>query len=132
MAKKNEKTSANYQVVISETSKELSAKERIAIKDTSDAIKLDTVCEDGAVIFTPAAYAILSVHNEKSDNIDYENYVIIDSENNKYVTSSQSFFDSFKNIWDEMVGEDEDWQLKCYKLDSKNYTGKKFLTCSIV
>lgn len=132
MAKKNEKTSANYQVVISETSKELSAKERIAIKDTSDAIKLDTVCEDGAVIFTPSAYAILSVHNEKSDNIDYENYVIIDSENNKYVTSSQSFFDSFKNIWDEMVGEDEDWQLKCYKLDSKNYTGKKFLTCSIV
>lgn len=132
MAKKNEKTSANYQVEIRESSKELSAKERIAIKDTSDAIKLDSACDAGDVIFTPIAYAILGVHNEKSDNIDYENYVIIDSENNKYVTSSMSFFDSFKNIWDEMVGEDEPWELKCYKLDSKNYTGKKFLTCSII
>lgn len=131
MAKKTE-ANANYSVQIRETSKELSAKERIAIKDTSDAIKLDTVCDDGDVIFVPVAYAILAVHNEKSDNVDYENYVITDSENNKYVTGSTSFFSSFKSIWDEMENEDEEWQLKCYKLDSKNYNGKKFLTCSIV
>lgn len=132
MAKAKEKTNANYSVVISASSQELSAKERIAIKDTSDAIKLDTACEEGELIFTPKAYAILAVHNEKSDNIDYENYVITDTENNKYVTGSISFFSSFKNIWDEMQGESEDWAIKCYKLDSKNYNGKKFLTCSIV
>ena len=131
MAKKTE-VNANYSVQIRETSKELSAKERISIKDTSDAIKLDTVCDDGDVIFTPVAYAILAVHNEKSDNVDYENYVITDSDNNKYVTGSTSFFSSFKSIWDEMENENEEWQLKCYKLDSKNYNGKKFLTCSIV
>lgn len=131
MAKKTE-GKANYSVQIVETSKELSAKERIAIKDTTDAIKLDTACDGADVIFTPAAYAILSVHNEKSDNVDYENYIITDTENNKYVTGSTSFFSSFKNIWDEMANEDEEWSLKCYKLDSKNYTGKQFLTCSIV
>lgn len=131
MAKKTE-GKANYSVQIVETSKELSAKERIAIKDTTDAIKLDTACDGADVIFTPTAYAILSVHNEKSDNVDYENYIITDTENNKYVTGSSSFFSSFKDIWDEMVNEDEEWSLKCYKLDSKNYTGKQFLTCSIV
>lgn len=132
MAKKNTEVSANYNVTIKETSKELSAKERIAIKDTSDAIKLDIACEGDTVTFTPIAYAILSVHNEKSDNVDYENYVITDSDNNKYVTGSNSFFSSFKNIWDEMENETEEWALKCYKLDSKNYNGKQFLTCSIV
>lgn len=132
MAKKNTEVSANYNVTIKETSKELSAKERIAIKDTSDAIKLDIACEGDSVTFTPIAYAILSVHNEKSDNVDYENYVITDSDNNKYVTGSNSFFSSFKNIWDEMENETEEWALKCYKLDSKNYNGKQFLTCSIV
>jgi len=131
MAKKTE-AKANYSVQIVETSKELSAKERIAIKDTSDAIKLDTACEGSEIIFTPAAYAVLAVHNEKSDNVDYENYIITDKENNKYVTGSASFFSSFKDIWDEMKDEDEEWALKCYKLDSKNYTGKQFLTCSIV
>ena len=131
MAKKTE-TNANYSVAIVETSKELTAKERIAIKDTTDAIKLDTACDGETLILTPSAYAILSIHNEKSDNIDYENYVILEDAGNKYVTGSGSFFSSFKNIWDEMEGESEAWQLKCYKLDSKNYNGKQFLTCSIV
>lgn len=131
MAKKTN-NNANYSVTIVETSKELSAKERIAMKDTTDAIKLDTACEGTDLIITPVAYAILAIHNEKSDNVDYENYVIVDSENNKYVTGSNSFWSSFKNIWDEMVDESEEWGLKCYKLDSNNYNGKQFLTCSIV
>lgn len=132
MAKKNAEQSANYAVKIVETSKELSAKERIAIKDTGDAIKLDTACEGQDVTFVPESYAILAIHNEKSDNTDYENYIITDTEGTKYVTGSQSFFNSFKNIWEEMKDESEEWALKCYKLDSKNYNGKQFLTCSIV
>lgn len=132
MAKKNNESNANYFVQIKETSRELSAKERIAMKDTTNAIKLDTACEGTTITIVPAAYAILSIHNEKSDNIDYENYVIIDADNNKYVTGSTAFFSSFKNIWDEMEGETEEWALECYKLDSSNYNGKQFLTCSIV
>ena len=132
MAKKNENKSANYTVSIVESSKELSAKERISLKDTTGAIKLDIACDGNDVIFTPTAYAILAIHNEKSDNVDYNNYVIADDEGNKYVTGSDSFFSSFKNIWDEMAEETEAWSLKCYKMDSKNYTGKQFLTCSII
>lgn len=123
---------AGYSVVIKDTSRELTIKQRIAIKDTSDAIKLDAACDENAVIIEPADYAILAIHNEKSDNVDYESYVIIDKNGDKYVTSSQSFMSSFMNIYFEMEGEDEAWSIKAYKLDSKNYKGKKFLTCSII
>ena len=121
-----------YSVEIKETSKQLSAKERIAIKDTSNALKLDIECEEDGVIITPVAFAILSIHNEKSDNKDYENYVITDKDGTKYVTGSESFWNAFISIWDEMQNEEEEWGIKAYKLDSKNYKGKKFLTCSII
>ena len=121
-----------YSVEIKETSRELSAKERIALKDTSDATKLDVVCDKEAVIITPVDYAVLSIHNEKSDNKDYENYILQDINGEKFVTGSASFWNSFMDIYNEMAGESEDWTIKAYKLDSKNYNGKKFITCSII
>jgi hypothetical protein len=121
-----------YSVEIKETSIELTAKQRIVLKDTSDAIKLDTICDENAVIIEPVGYAVLSIHNEKSDNVDYENYVVIDKNGDKYVTGSPSFWTSFMDIYSEMQGEEEAWSIKVYKLDSKNYKGKKFLTCSII
>ena len=121
-----------YSVEIKESSRELSAKERIILKNTSNAIKLDTACEEDAIIIEPVDFAVLSIHNEKSDNVDYENYVIIDKSGDKYVTGSQSFWSSFMGIYDEMDDDEEPWSIKAYKLDSKNYKGKKFLTCSII
>ena len=120
-----------YEVTIKEASMELSAKERIRLKDTTNAIKLDTATDNAPITITPKAFAILSIHNEKSDNVDYLNYIIVDKDGNKYVTGSDSFWSSFKSIWDEMETEAEEWELEIYKLDSKNYKGKKFLTCSL-
>lgn len=121
-----------YSVEIKETSRQLSAKERIALKDTSDATKLDVACDIEAVIIKPVDYAVLSIHNEKSDNKDYENYILLDANGEKFVTGSASFWNSFMDIYNEMAGESEEWSIKAYKLDSKNYKGKKFLTCSII
>lgn len=121
-----------YSVEIKEASRELTPKQRIVLKDTSDAIKLDTACDEEAIIIEPVDYAVLSVHNEKSDNVDYENYVIIDKNGDKYVTGSPSFWSSYMDMYNEMQGEEEAWSIKVYKLDSKNYKGKKFLTCSII
>ena len=120
-----------YEVTIKEASMELTAKERIRLKDTSNAIKLDTATDEAPLTISPKAFAILSIHNEKSDNVDYLNYIIVDKDGNKYVTGSESFWSSFKSIWDEMESEAEEWELEIYKLDSKNYKGKKFLTCSL-
>lgn len=121
-----------YSVEIKESSKELSAKERIMLKDTSDAVKLDLACDEGAVIITPDSFAVLGIHNEKSDNKDYDSYILQDKNGEKYVTGSPSFWDSFMNIYNEMEEETEKWSIKVYKLDSKNYKGKQFLTCSII
>ena len=124
-----------FNITIKESSKtDLTARERVLLKDTSNAIKLDeVVTEDGTpFVLSPAAYAVLAVHNEKakSDDKDYEQYLILDSDGNKYVTGSQSFWNSFADIWSDMEGEP--FELSIYKKPSKNYTGKCFLTCSIV
>lgn len=121
-----------YEVQIKETNAELTAKQRIAIKDTTDAVKLDHATSEEAVIIYPAAWAVLSVHNEKSDDKEYETYVIIDKEGVKYTTGSASFWSSFRGIYDEMKNEEEEWGIKVYRMESKNYKGKTFITCSII
>ena len=122
-----------YKVTIKETSKELTARERIMLKDTTNAIKLDEAADgESPLVITPTAYAVIVIHNEKSDNQDYDNYIITDDAGNKYVTGSESFWSAFKEIWDEMENEDEPYQIEVYKLDSKNYKGKQFITCSII
>lgn len=121
-----------YSVTIKEVSKELTARERLMVKDTSNAVKLDEAVADTSLVITPLAFAVLSIHNDKSDNPDYENYVILDKGGSKFVTGSPSFFSSFMDIYNEMKNEEEDWQIEVYKKDSKNYKGKQFLTCSII
>lgn len=120
-----------YSVSIKETSKNLTAKERIAIKDTTSAVKLDEATQVESVTINPDMFAVLSIHNDKSDNPDYENYIVVDKNGTKYVTGSQSFWTSFMDIWTEMENEDEDWSVLVYRHPSKNYKGKDFITCSI-
>lgn len=121
-----------YNVTISSASRELSARERIAIKDFSNAIPLDEATKDGKLVITPVDYAVLDVHNEKSDNKDYKKFVVIDAAGTKYVTGSENFFDSFMEIMEEMSGEDEEFSIEVYQMESKNYKGKSFITCSIL
>lgn len=120
-----------YSVSIKESSRELTAKQRIALKDTTTAIKLDEATQVEPVIINVDMYAILDIHNEKSENPDYENYIVVDKNGTKYVTGSASFWSSFIDIFTEMEGEDEAWTLKVYRVPSKNYKGKDFITCSI-
>ena len=120
-----------YKVEIKEVSAQLTAKQRIALKDTTNAIKLDLETQKAPVIINPDFYAVLAIHNEKSDNPDYENYIVVDKSGDKYVTGSKSFWSSFMEIADEMAGEDEEWSIKVYRVESKNYKGKEFITCSI-
>ena len=125
----------DYSVLISEVSQELTAKERIMLKDTTNAIKLDELTQetDEKVIISPAIYAVLDIHNEKSEqNKDYKNFIIIDKFGKKYVTSSESFWNSFMDIANEMAGEQEEWSIEVYRVPSKNFKGKEFLNCSIM
>lgn len=125
----------SYKVEIQEASKAFTKRETIKIKDVSNAVKFDEIAEGSPVVITPAAYAVLLVHNDKSENKDYPLYIILDKDGNKYMTGSESFWNSFIDIWEEMIedgDEPEEFEIEVYKKDSKNYKGKKFLTCSIV
>lgn len=124
-----------YSVKIREASRELTAKEKIALKDYSNATALDTALNDIDVLtITPVAYVILDVHNEKSkQDKDYVKYVIIDNAGNKFVTGSESFFTSFKDIFDVMADEapNEEYSIDVLKKPSQNYKGKSFITCAL-
>lgn len=121
-----------YSVKIREVSKDITAKERVMLKDTTNAISLDGVTQGAKFVFEPAYYAILDVHNDKSEDKDYIKYIIVDKAGTKLVTGSESFFTSFKSIMDEMDGCDEEFSIEAYRMPSKNYKGKEFITCSVV
>ena len=137
MANKNNTTYTpnDYKVEILESSKELSKRERIMFKDITNAVKLDTaLAGDGdTLVIQPTGFVIPPIHNGQSkNNPDYQNYIIFDSEGNKYVTGSPSFWSAFKSIWDELGDDDSGWSIEVYKRESKNYAGKSFITCSVV
>lgn len=121
-----------YDVTIVSASKELSSKERIQLKDTTDVIKLDKATSIEAVVIDVDYYAELAIHNEKSDDKDYANYIIVGKDGKRYITGSPSFWSSFINIMKEMVNETEAWALKVYRMPSKNREGKDFITCSVI
>lgn len=121
-----------FEAKIREASKELTAKERVKFKDTTNAIQLDDATKENPLVIAPDFYVILDIHNERSEDKDYVKYIIVDKSGNKFVTGSESFFSAFKSIFDEMGGTDEDYEVEVYRLPSKNYKGKEFLTCSIV
>lgn len=126
-----------YSVNVVSTSKDLSPKEKVMIKDTTDCVRMDEATQESAVIIDVDYWAELSVHNEKAEDKDYANYVVVDKNGTRYVTGSTSFWNTFMNIWDEMCDlegdeKSEPWSLKVYRRDSKNRAGKQFITCSVM
>lgn len=125
-----------YSVTINFCSKELTAREKIRLKDLTNAIQLDeaTKTPEERVVITPAYYAELSVHNEKSDSKDYSKFIVVDTAGTKFVTGSESFRTAFLSITGEMVeaGETDPFDIEVYRMESKNYKGKSFISCTIV
>lgn len=125
-----------YSVIISESSRTLTAKEKIAYRDFGNAIKLDeNLTDNDSMVISPKDFVVLDVHNEKAKgNKDYRKYVIIDTAGNKYVTGSESFFTRFIEIFQTMQEDapEEEYQIEVYKRPSKNYAGKSFISCSLV
>lgn len=135
---KKEATASNYSATILDSSRELTARERVMFKDTQNAISMNDFAEQAkteggkAIIENVKDYVHISVHNDKSDDKDYDNYMIIDAAGDKYVTGSQAFWNSFMDIYNEMKDETEPWGIQLNLIPSKNYKGKNVLTCSLI
>lgn len=129
---------ADYSTKIVSSSRELTVKEKITLKDFNDCTGLDTVVtnEQGFII-DPDVIVEVEVHNERAkDDKDYTTIVILDKSGTKYSTSSNSLRDSISDIMEELNGlsdEDKaDLKIKVFKKPSKNYSGKYFLTATVV
>lgn len=125
----------NYTTSITESSKDLSVREKIKLKDLTSAIAIDKVVEpEKPLVIAPDFYAYLSIHNEKlpEHEQDYKTMVIVDKSGTKYYTGSDSAISSFVDIFDEMIDTAEPFEIEFYKKESKNYSGKHFITCSLV
>ena len=80
------------------------------------------------------------VHNEKSDNQDYNKYVYIDKDGTKYVSGSEPLYTTVKDILSDIedaiadgeMDETEDITIKVLKKESANYKGQMFLTAELI
>ena len=127
--------SEKYIVKILYSHRDMSVPETIKSKDFSNMVGLDEAVDSEPIIIKPLNYVELLVHNDYSEDKEYAKYVI-QTEDEYYVTGSTSlnnailqiisdYKDAGLNFFEEGVG------IKVYKLPSKNYSGKKFLTCSL-
>lgn len=138
MAKTTTTNTSNYSAEIVEASREFTARERVMFKDTQNAISMNDFAEQAksegakAIIENVKDYVHIMIHNEKSEDKDYDNYIVVDGAGDKYVTGSQAFWNSFMDIYNEMKDETEPWGIQLNLIPSKNYKGKNVLTCSLV
>ena len=132
----NANTSMNrtFTSTIIDSSRELTPLEKVKFKDTNDAVALDMATAEHSITIQPVAWVKVGIHNEKSDDKDYENYVIVSADGTRYKTGSSSFWNAFMDIWadlQELTDNGEVWELKVYQSPSKNYAGRNFLTCAV-
>lgn len=124
-----------YTAIIKESSKELSVKERISIKDTTSALSIDDITTtEGHLRIEYAYHVVLDITNERSENKNYTKVIVVAKDGTKYVTGSKSFLDVLSDIVEEMTAEGlaDEIVLDVYRIESKNYKGKSFITASLI
>lgn len=127
-------TNKTYSAKLVSATRELSAKERVAVKMFIGAEQLDelTQREENGVLIDIDYVAVIEVYNEKSDNKNYNKYVYVDKDGTMYISGSETLYRTYEEIAEEMEGEQEPWAIKVIRMESTNYKGKDFLTCMLV
>lgn len=120
-----------YSVEIVEASWELDLKEQLMYEESLDAESLDSFLGDGPYIFKPIGWVKLHVVNPSSKDGEYNQY-IIETEDVRFITGSNTFFQSFERIYNKMKGYSGDWSVKAFRKPSSNFKDKYFITCSVV
>ena len=123
--------------IVSCTKENLSVQDKIKLKDLTDALNLNTAVEgepDGTVPMHIDYMAELAIHNEKSENVDYNVFVFVTTEGRKYYSSSDSLINQIQNIADELADAGEELganTIEVYAKPSKNFQGRAFLTARL-
>ena len=121
----------SYSATITASSKELTKRERIQLKDMTDVIRLDTATKEGDVIINKVENIVeIDIHNDKATPTDYKNIIVVADDGKRYATGSTSFRNALFDIADDM--EDEEFGIRVYRRPSANYAGRDFITCSLL
>lgn len=120
-----------YKSELVEGTREFTPIQILGMEDTVDMEPINDL--ENNYLFPPVTgYAIFKVHNDMLDDPDYETFVLITTEGNFY-TSSKSFTDSVKHIWDILKPADgQEVKLKLKRIPSKNYKDREILSCKCV
>lgn len=127
----------NYSAEVTASIEELTARQRIAVKDFSSATKLnDLITEENPKVRIDVENIVkISVHNEQSKgNNDYDVIVIISKDGEKYRTGSATAYTSAMEIYRELQAANEldgGFVLEFYKVKSNNFDGD-FIKCNLV
>lgn len=116
------------------TSKELNARERIQLKDRSNAINIGTALKesDTPLIIDIDYYAVLHVEIPEKEEGSFDSYIFVDKNSTKYTTSSPSLWNAFTEIKDELLADGiTDFQIECYKAPCQNRQDE-YLACRLV
>lgn len=124
---------ANYNAEIKYASKELTRKQQAQLLQANFPTLDQTVLSDGSeFIIDLDFYAVIKIHNEKTENKDYEVCIVFCKDGTAYGTGSASFIQRLEEAWEYMSDSDEPWQLAVSKKNSKTRTGAQFLTCRVI
>lgn len=123
---------SEFRTEIIEASKELTLKEKIHCKNLIDAVVIGDACKTEPLEIEVDYWVKIHVINDKSEDKEYDNYIIVDTDGIMYYTGSESFWRSFCDIWTEVKDCDEEWKLKVISSPSKNRQGQTFLNCTVI
>lgn len=123
-----------YKVEIVASTKELTNRQKVALKNFADMKQLDEEVSSEAGLIIDLDYVVTAqVHNEKAkENPDYLKYIYVDRDGTCYISGSEPLHNQYLDIYEDMEDETEPWGIKVIKKPSANYNGRDFLTCVLV
>lgn len=124
-----------YTAEITNSSRELSARDKIYFKDMSNHVRIDTEVENNEnnLEIEVADFVEVDIHNDMADTPDYSVLVIIGSDGTTFRTGSESLKQAFLDMFYDMRAESEEpFKIRCYSVPSKNRDKATFLKCSII
>lgn len=121
-----------YKAKVTNSMISLTKKQEVQFKNFADMEQLDELTKVEPVLIDIANIVTVSVHNEKSDNQDYNKYVYVDKNGTMYLSGSEPLYRQACDIMEDMEGSDEEYAIKVIRKPSANYKDRDFLTCVIV
>ena len=123
-----------YQAKVTEViGKELTKKEMFSVSRFNRCEDVSTLLSEQEVIVKDVqTVAIVEVHNEKSDNMDYKKMVVIGADGSRYLTGSETAIREMMDIMEYMADDEESFDVTFVTRPSNNFKDRDFITVELL